>query len=195
MRHTRSERSPDQQAWSGSAQRYRERSLATIPASRCARTGSSLLLMQARENARGLVLAERHAMALAREDAAAIERVGCRQPTGPDTSSKLREAVILPVICPTCQMHFRKWRIDRPATLHGVVFDIFLAGGRLAEARPDCPGPRSSRRPRLSGVPRPVQRMSHGCDMLATPAIPWCERAPEQDTNPRSIETIHGICP
>jgi hypothetical protein len=47
---------------------------------------------------------------------------------GPDASCKLREVAIVPVICPTCQM-LAGMTIDHPATLHGVVFDIF--GGVL----------------------------------------------------------------
>jgi len=47
----------------------------------------------------------------------------------PEASCKLREGAIVPVICPTCQMDSRRERrIGHPATVHGVVFDIFRSG-------------------------------------------------------------------
>jgi hypothetical protein len=42
--------------------------------------------------------------------------------------SKFRDDEIVPLICPTCQVFGPNRRLRRsPATLHGVVFDIFGA--------------------------------------------------------------------
>jgi hypothetical protein len=45
---------------------------------------------------------------------------------------------VVPLICPTCQLFGRSHRLRRaPATLHGVVFDIFGgSGGDQARRRP-----------------------------------------------------------
>src|SRR4051794_39946199 len=54
---------------------------------------------------------------------------------GPDGSCKLCEVAIVQLICPTCQTVFAGMTYRSSATVHGVVFDIFLMGCRLAEAR------------------------------------------------------------
>jgi len=62
---------------------------------------------------------------------------------------KLRDAGIVQVICPTCQDGFAgraPAEIGRPATLHGVVFDILGWGGLsfAAGTRPSSLSLRSS---------------------------------------------------
>jgi hypothetical protein len=47
----------------------------------------------------------------------------CR--AGPDASYRLREAAMVLLICPTCQIVVAGMTIDHAATVHGVVFDIF----------------------------------------------------------------------
>jgi hypothetical protein len=49
-----------------------------------------------------------------------------------DAPYKLSEYHMVPVICPTCQIVFAGRRIDHPATLHGVVFDILVVGPSVA---------------------------------------------------------------
>jgi hypothetical protein len=83
--------------------------------------------------------------------------------------SRLCDDEIVLLICPTCQVSAQSVGSgDRPATLHGVVFNIF--GARATATRRDsetpCPKAHGPVRPSLqSGAPRPMK--------MGTIASPW----------------------